>query len=420
MHFPELAPHAPLRQIAPPLPVVHVPSPSARPHLLSVSQTPPAHSAVPTDALHTPSPWRGSGVDNVVPLASFARHVSVAPLQNCAALQSPSTSQPAPPLGTHLPDDAPHAPLRHTVAPFPALHVPSPTMRPHFRSEPHAPLRHTAVVPLEHVPSPFANPHLLSASHAPLAHSAMPTAPLQIPPLCGTSFTSVAPLASFAVQVSVAPLQNCAAEQSPSTMQPLPPEGTHTSETVPQVALRQTVAAVPLVQVPSPFANPHLLSVSQTPPVHSASPTATEQVPSLWSVSGLTSAVLFASLPTQRSVEPLQNWPLAQSASAAHPEPPAGTHLFELVAHAPLAHSAVPTPTVQIPLLWRGSGTTSCAPSASFAAQVSVVPLQKLPAAQSLSAAHPLLAGTHLLDDVPHAPLTHSAVPTATEHVPLL
>jgi hypothetical protein len=187
-------------------------------------------------------------------------------------------------------------------------------------------------------------------------------------------------------------LQNCPVPQSASDAQPDPPDGTHSFEDAPHAPL-----------------------------VHSAAPTATEHVPLLCSVSGFTSATPFPSFVAQASVDPLQNCPAVQSPSAAQPLPPDGTHLFDAAPHAPLVHSAAPTGAEHVPLLCSVSGVTSATPFPSFVAHVSVDPLQNFPVPQSPSDAQPdPPEGMHAFEAVPQTPLVHSAVPIATEHVPLL
>ena len=67
--------------------------------------------------------------------------------------------------------------------------------------------------------------------------------------------------------------------QSPTAPQPSPSSFPQTPS-VPQLFERQTVDAFAGVHVPLPFWKPHRLSPgSQTPPVHTEVPTATEHVP---------------------------------------------------------------------------------------------------------------------------------------------
>lgn len=165
------------------------------------------------------------------------------------------------------------------------------------------PTRHAVEDP--HV-SPRLRPHFPSAVlHAALTQTAVPTAALHVPSSGGVwpeMLGMAVPFSSLPVHAEVCVLQNCVDEQSASTAQPPaatqtvplqlferhcapavhgPPLATpHFESVASHAADRQTVAALPLVQVPLPLAKPHALSlVSQTAAEHTAVPTAALHVP---------------------------------------------------------------------------------------------------------------------------------------------
>jgi hypothetical protein len=139
--------------------------------------------------------------------------------------QSPFTLQP--PMGSQVPFVL-HAPERHTVLALPAVHD----------------------------PSPFAYPHLLSLmSQTPLTQTSIAAAGTHSPSrtgfMCGMSTGIDVPLASFGVHVPVVSSHQLPPVQSASVAQP--PAGSQTPEPL-HVPERQTVAPLPAVQGPSPFA----------------------------------------------------------------------------------------------------------------------------------------------------------------------
>src|SRR6185295_10145354 len=108
------------------------------------------------------------------------------------------------------------------------------------------------------------------------------------------------------------------AEQSASTTQP--PTGMHLPPVAEHAPLRQTVPAFPAVQVPVPFANPHLLSGSQTPATHTAVATSAAHVPVSAGVCPaiVGMAVSFASFAVHVEFDVSQNCEAAHCASVVH------------------------------------------------------------------------------------------------------
>jgi hypothetical protein len=85
------------------------------------------------------------------------------------------------------------------------------------------------------------------------------------------------------------------------------------------------------------------------------------------------------------------------------PTPLGSPHLLSVVSQTPLTQTDAPTAGLHTPALWSGSFETAV-PLGSFGVQVNVLPLQKLVAAQSVSLAQPLVAGTQLPEPTPHVP----------------
>lgn len=154
----------------------------------AISQTPLTHTSFAAFAVQVP--FRVGplcvGSDGIgEPLASLASQACVDSSHQSPPVQSPSVLHP--PAGSQVPATL-HAPDRHTVAPFPAVHGPSPLARPHSLS---------------------------AVSQTAAVHTAVPTAAVQVPVSGGVWPAKVGigiPLATFGTQVVDCVLQYCVAE----------------------------------------------------------------------------------------------------------------------------------------------------------------------------------------------------------------
>lgn len=120
--------HLPERHTASPLAAVHGPEPLARPHSSSfVSHTPLSHTRLAASSVQVPSRVGlvcGLSFGIATPLSSLGKHAFKVSLHHRPSLQSASALQPA--AGSHRPFVL-HVAERHTVAPFCAVHGPSPS-----------------------------------------------------------------------------------------------------------------------------------------------------------------------------------------------------------------------------------------------------------------------------------------------------
>jgi hypothetical protein len=317
----------------------------------------------------------------------------------------------------------------------------------------HAPERHTVPpVAVVHVPSPLAMPHLLSAgSQTPLTQTSVAAAVVHVPLSVGLvwvgSFGTAVPFVSLAVQVCALSRHQVPPVQSPSTLQP--PAGSQVPFTL-HAPDRHTVPPFAAVQVPSPLAMPHRLSVgSQTPLAQTSVAAAAVQAPFsvglVWGGSfgrdapfaslGVQACVLSAhQLPPVQSPSTLQppmgsQVPFTLQAPDRHTVPPvaavqgpspiAKPHLLSAVSQTPLAQTSAAAAVVHVPSrvgpVW-GPSVGIAAPLASFAVQVWVVSWHHWPPVQSPSTLQPP-TGSHTRLTL-HAPERHTVPALLAEHGP--